>query len=62
MDAPIMDLGRALDVLAAQGWFSQRSEETRARLSEIATLRSFAKNDLVYLMGDPPNGVFGLIS
>lgn len=63
MDSPnVMDLGRALNCLAAQGWFSQRSERIRARLAGIATLRSFAKGDLVYLMGDPPNGIFGLIS
>jgi CRP/FNR family transcriptional regulator, cyclic AMP receptor protein len=33
-----------------------------ARLGAIAKLRSFAKNDRVYLAGDRPNGVFGLIS
>jgi CRP/FNR family cyclic AMP-dependent transcriptional regulator len=62
MDARVTDLGEALGVLAAQGWFSQRSPQTRARLGAIARLRSFAKNDRVYLAGDPPNGVFGLIS
>ncbi len=62
MDAPIMDLDRALEILAVQGWFSERSPKTRARLGAIAKLRSFAKNDRVYLAGDKPNGVFGLIS
>jgi len=62
MDAPIMDLDRALEILAVQGWFSERSPETRARLGAIAKLRGFAKNDRVYLAGDKPNGVFGLIS
>jgi CRP/FNR family transcriptional regulator, cyclic AMP receptor protein len=62
MDAPIMELGCALDLLATQGWFSQRSAETRACLGGIAKLRSFAKDDSIYLAGDPPNGVFGLIS
>jgi CRP/FNR family cyclic AMP-dependent transcriptional regulator len=56
------DLAAAINVLAAQGWFSQRSEETRARLSAIAKLRNFAKDELVYLAGDPPNGVFGLVA
>ena len=56
------DLASALEVLAAQGWFSQRSKATRARLSAIAKLRSFAKNELIYLAGDAPNGVFGLVS
>jgi len=62
MDAPTMDLGRALDLLATQGWFAQRSAKTRAALGAIAKLRSFAKNDRVYLAGDRPTGVFGLIS
>ena len=56
------DLVSAIDVLAAQGWFSQRSKATRARLGAIAKLRSFTKDELVYLAGDAPNGVFGLVS
>jgi CRP-like cAMP-binding protein len=55
-------LASALDVLATQGWFSQRSKATRARLGAIAKLRSFAKAELIYLAGDAPNGVFGLVS
>jgi len=62
MDAPIMDLTQALDILSAQGWLAQRSAAARARLGRIAKLRSFAKGDRVYLAGDPPNGMFGLIS
>src|SRR5262245_24973896 len=56
------DLALALGVLAKQGWFSQRSLQTRARLSAIAKLRTFARDELVYLAGDPPNGVFGLVT
>jgi len=56
------DLAAAINVLAAQGWFSQRSEEMRVRLSAIAKLRNFAKDELVYLAGDAPNGVFGLVA
>jgi CRP/FNR family cyclic AMP-dependent transcriptional regulator len=56
------DLASALDVLTAQGWFSQRSKATRARLSAIAKLRNFDKDELIYLAGDAPNGVFGLVS
>lgn len=57
-----MDLSCALDFLATQGWFSQRAPETRKSLGGIAKLRSFAKDDSIYLAGDPPNGVFGLVS
>jgi CRP/FNR family cyclic AMP-dependent transcriptional regulator len=62
MDAPILNLTQALETLATEGWFAHRSPETRTRLGKIARLRSFAKDDLVYMAGDPPNGVFGLIS
>jgi CRP-like cAMP-binding protein len=56
------DLASALDVLAANGWFSQRSKAARAHLGAIAKLRNFAKDEMVYLAGDAPNGVFGLVS
>jgi len=52
----------ALRALSKQGWFSQRSSHTRTRLSSIAKLRNFAKDGLVYLAGDPPSGVFGLVT
>jgi CRP/FNR family cyclic AMP-dependent transcriptional regulator len=58
----MMDLGQALKILTEQGWFSGRSAETRARLGATAKLHSFAKNDSVYLAGDRPNGMFGLVS
>ena len=48
-------------ILSAQGWLAQRSKATRARLGTIAKLRNFAKDERVYLAGDPPNGVFGLV-
>jgi CRP-like cAMP-binding protein len=56
------DLASAMRVLEAQGWFSERSNATRARLSAIAKLRHFAKDERIYLAGDRPNGVFGLVS
>ena len=51
MDAPTMDLGCALDMLATQGWFAERSAETRARLGTIAKLRSFTKECLIKVRG-----------
>jgi CRP/FNR family cyclic AMP-dependent transcriptional regulator len=62
MDVRVTELGEALDLLAARGWFAQRSPQTRARLGAIAKLRRFEKDDRIYLFGDPPNGMFGLIS
>jgi CRP/FNR family cyclic AMP-dependent transcriptional regulator len=62
MQKSLPNLATALRILEKQGWFSQRSKETRAVLSSIARLRSFAKDQAVYLAGDAPNGVFGLVS
>ena len=56
------DLASAIRVLERQGWFAQRSKETRALLGTIARLRTFTKDELVYLVGDLPSGVFGLVS
>ena len=62
MDAPVIDLRKALEIVGSQGWFSKRSAKVRAQLSEVAKLCNFAKNDRVYLTGDAPNGVFGMVS
>ena len=56
------NLAAAIRILEKQGWFSQRSDATRAKLSAIAKLRNFTKDELVYLASDAPNGVFGLVS
>jgi len=59
--APCDDMRSAILSLEKEGWFAQRSKKSRALLASIARLRSFAKNEPVYLAGDRPNGVFGLV-
>ncbi|MEZ0278141.1 MAG: Crp/Fnr family transcriptional regulator [Methylibium sp.] len=56
------DLHAALRILEVQGWFAERSKATRARLSAIAKLRTFVKDERIFLAGDPANGIFGLVS
>src|SRR5262245_35553959 len=56
------ELASAMRALAKQGWFSERSVHTRTRLSSIAKFCTFAKDELVYLAGAPPTGVFGLVT
>jgi CRP-like cAMP-binding protein len=56
------DLASALRILEAQGWLAERSKAARAKLSAIAKLRNFVKDDRIYLAGDPANGMFGLVS
>ena len=60
--APGMSLKRALEIVGEQGWFSERSTQTRSHLAKIAKLRNFAKSDLIFMVGDRPNGMFGLVS
>jgi CRP/FNR family cyclic AMP-dependent transcriptional regulator len=61
MNQEAWDLGAALRVLESRGWLSQRSKETRKRLTGIAKLRNFDTHEPVYLAGEVPNGVFGLV-
>jgi CRP/FNR family transcriptional regulator, cyclic AMP receptor protein len=56
------NLASAIRTLAERGWFSQRSANTRARLSAIARFCTFSKDELIYMAGDSPNGIFGLVS
>lgn len=42
--------------------FHSCSKATRARFGAIAKLRSYVKDELIYLAGDAPDGVFGLVS
>lgn len=55
------DLESALGVLRSHGWFSERSKETQKRLAGIARLRTFEAHEPIYLAGQTPNGVFGLV-
>nr|WP_246184998.1 Crp/Fnr family transcriptional regulator [Paracoccus aestuariivivens] len=45
-----------------KGWFAQRSERFRDQIAEIARLRTFEAGKPLYLLGDTPNGVFGLVA
>ena len=62
MNATLTQLRPALDIVGKQGWFSMLAPETQERLGKIAKLRTFAKNDQVFLVDDTPNGLFGLVS
>lgn len=55
------DLDGALRVLQAHGWYSERSKETQKKLAGIARLRTFDTRQPIYLTGQVPNGVFGLV-
>lgn len=57
----ITRLAAALTIVEERGWFAQRSAATRKRLASIAKLRHFDTDEPVYLIGDVPTGVFGLV-
>ncbi|BAQ18198.1 Crp/Fnr family transcriptional regulator [Methyloceanibacter caenitepidi] len=55
------NLERALEVLCSRGWLSERGKEIQKRLAGIARLRIFEAHEPIYLAGQNPNGVFGLV-
>lgn len=58
---PSSELTAAWLALEAVGWLAGRCAEFRARLREIARLRVFARKEPIYLAGDTPNGIFGVV-
>ncbi|WP_333835113.1 Crp/Fnr family transcriptional regulator [Rubrimonas sp.] len=63
LDAPASryELTAALGTLARAGWFSDRSERTRALIGTEARLRRFRPGEALYHVGDAPNGLYGLV-
>ena len=61
MTTNVSDLNGALRILESCGWFSERSKETQRRLADIAKLRTFDTNQPLFLTGEVPNGIFGLV-
>jgi CRP-like cAMP-binding protein len=55
------DLAAALATLARSGWFAGRPERTRSLIGAEARLRRFRPGEALYRVGDPPNGLFGLV-
>lgn len=48
--------------LAQVGWFSEQPDEFRNRILEIAQWTKYRPGELIYQVGDEPNGLFGLES
>lgn len=55
------DLTSAFEVLSARGWLSERTAEFRQDIAKIARFREFEAGVPLYLYGDVPNGLFGLV-
>jgi CRP/FNR family transcriptional regulator, cyclic AMP receptor protein len=58
---PRTKLAAALDALAERGWFAARDARARALIGAEARLRIFAPGEAIYWVGDPPDGLYGLV-
>ncbi|MBR0693720.1 Crp/Fnr family transcriptional regulator [Bradyrhizobium lablabi] len=63
-----MDIGRmatlahAKEVLGRTGWLSQQPEAFQAEIWRKALLQRFMPDDVVFRVGDPIGGIYGIIS
>lgn len=56
------ELQDAWALLEQRGWLARRSPQVRKLLYTAAQLQQFATGDVLYMAGDEPNGVYGLVS
>lgn len=47
-------------MLEERGWLAERAPDVRARLRSIAQVRTYRRGEPLYIVGEPPNGVFGI--
>ncbi|MEJ2275938.1 MAG: Crp/Fnr family transcriptional regulator [Woeseiaceae bacterium] len=57
-----MSLQDAWALLERKGWLARRSPQVRQLLYGAAQLQQFTAGDVLYMAGDEPNGVYGLVS
>jgi CRP-like cAMP-binding protein len=53
---------RARDILSGIGWLSAQPEEFQAEVFRRAVPVRFGAGDVVYRIGDPPGGIYGLVT
>ena len=59
--ASSMSLDRAWRLLASTGWLAELDAGKRERLRTIARIRNCDVDEYLYLPGDAPDGVYGLV-
>ncbi|ODA66720.1 cAMP-activated global transcriptional regulator CRP [Methyloligella halotolerans] len=59
---PVTRLTEALTILEQRGWFAGRGADKQKRFASIARLKHYDAGEAVYLMGDVPTGIFGLVT
>lgn len=58
----MIDPGADLDVLVRAGWLSHVPAAFAQRVLGAGTLRRLEKGEYLYHLGDPPGGLYGLVS
>jgi CRP/FNR family transcriptional regulator, cyclic AMP receptor protein len=58
----MVTLAEAKDILGRTGWLSQQTEAFRTEIWHRATLVHFMPGDVVFRVGDPLGGVYGIVS
>lgn len=59
---PRASLNEAIEILSRRGWLASCDEEARSQFIRMARLRMYPAGAVVYLEGDEPNGLYGLVS
>lgn len=58
----MVDLSAASEIVSRQGWLSQVPESFRQKVLNRCLLENFAAGAVIYSLGDPPGGMYGLAS
>lgn len=53
---------KARDVLSSVGWLARQSQAFQADVFRRANLVAYAAGDVIYLIGDPLGGIYGVVS
>ena len=53
---------QARDILGRRGWLAATPEQVRNAVLARASLRKVGRGEAVYSRGDPPGGLWGLVS
>lgn len=61
MGSADITLEGALAIVSKRGWFSDRTDVFKSAVTKIARLRRFSPGEPIYLFGDQPDGIYGLV-
>lgn len=57
-----MDRAAAIEIVSRQGWLSRRPQSFRDALLSLCRLKVYEAGSSLYQAGDPPSGMFGLVT